>query len=401
MATQRGARRPHAPLALIFGGLIVALAFSPTGCYLSRGAWEEGKILARRRPIAELVRDRRVDPVVRRKLQIVLDARAYAKDSLKLRTKESFTTYSKLDKDTLVLVLSAAYRDRLEAYTWWFPIVGRVPYKGYFDFSAARRAARDFYEDGYDVSLRPSDAFSTLGWFNDPLLSTSLRRDSVDLANTVIHELTHNTFYAPGSAAFNESFASFVGARGAAAFFRSRGQAAAAARADSAWEDEKLLGQFWSSLARTLDSAYSAHPDSREARIKVRDTVYARARTTLVTQIAPRLQTVSPRYAERVPLDNAALLARRVYARDLELFDAVYTREANSLKRAIGRIISLAKASPADPYAALQRWLAKLPAATVLERTPSAGVRLPGKRRRSPPAAMFQQQPVRTWQLRS
>jgi predicted aminopeptidase len=351
-------------LALILGGLLVALVLSPMGCYLSRGAWEEGKILARRRPIAELVADPRIAPVVRRKLQIVLAAREYARDSLRLRTKESFTTYSRLDKDTLVLVLSAAYRDKLEPYTWWFPIVGRVPYKGYFDFDAARRAARQFYEDGYDVSLRPSDAFSTLGWFNDPLLSTSLKRDSVDLANTVIHELTHNTFYAPGSTAFNESFASFVGARGAAAFFRSRGQTAAAARADAEWEDEKTLGEFWSSLARTLDSAYAAHPDSRDARIKARDTVYSRARVMLVSDIAPRLRTVSPWYAERVPLDNASLLARRVYARELELFDQVYKREGLSLKRAIGRIIGLAKASPEDPYGGLKGWLAALPVPT-------------------------------------
>ncbi len=341
---------------------LVALVLTPTGCYLSRGAWEEGKILARRRPIAELVADGRVDPDVRRKLQMVLDARAFAKDSLRLRTKESFTTYSRLDKDTLVLVLSVAYRDRLEPYTWWFPIVGRVPYKGFFDFDAARRAARGFYEDGYDVSLRPSDAFSTLGWFNDPLLSTSLKRDSVDLANTVIHELTHNTYYAPGGAAFNESFASFVGARGAAAFFRARGQTAAAARADAEWEDEKILGEFWSSLARTLDSAYAAHPESRDARIRVRDTVYSRARAMLISEIAPRLRTVSPWYAQRVPLDNASLLARRVYARNLDLFDAVYAREGSNLKRAIGRIIGLAKASPKDPYGGVRRWLAAYPA---------------------------------------
>lgn len=352
-------RKPLFALAAL--ATLVTLFLTPTGCYLSRGAWEEGKILARRRPIAELVRDPRVDPVARHKLQIVLAAREYARDSIRLRTKESFTTYSRLDKDTLVLVLSAAYRDRLEPYTWWFPIVGRVPYKGYFDFGAARRAARRFYEDGYDVSLRPSDAFSTLGWFNDPLLSTSLKRDSVDLANTVIHELTHNTFYAPGSAPFNESFASFVGARGAAAFFRSRGQAAAAARADAAWADEKILGDFWSSLARTLDSAYAAHPESREARIRLRDTVYSRARATLVTEIAPRLRTVSPWYAQRVPLDNASLLARRVYARNLDLFDAVYVREGSNLRRAIGRIIALAKASPKDPYDGLRRWLAAFP----------------------------------------
>jgi len=336
---------------------LMALSLSPTGCYLSRGAWEEGKILARRKPIAELVSDRRLDAVTRRKLQIVLEARQYAKDSIRLRAKESFTTYSPLDKDTLVLVLSVAYRDRLAPYTWWFPIVGQVPYKGYFDFDAARRAAKQFLEDGYDVSLRPSDAFSTLGWFNDPLLSTSLRRDSVDLVNTVIHELTHNTFYAPSNVAFNESFASFVGSRGAAEFFRSRGQPLAAARVDAGWEDEKILGAFWGALTHTLDSSYKAHPDDRPARLAVRDTVYARARLILVRDIAPQLRTVSPMYAQRVPLDNASLLARRVYARNLDLFDAVYEREGRNLRHTIGRIITLAKSSAKDPYGALRIWL--------------------------------------------
>ena len=336
---------------------LAALWLSPTGCYLSRGAWEEGKILARRKPIVEIVADPRVDRVTRRKLQIVLAARQYAKDSVRLRAKESFTTYSALDKDTLVLVLSAAYRDRLEAYTWWFPIVGSVPYKGYFDFSAARRDAERFYRDGFDVSLRPSDAFSTLGWFNDPLLSTSLRRDSLELVNTVIHELTHNTFYAPSNVAFNESFASFVGARGAAAFFRSRGQPLAAARVDAGWQDEKMLGAFWSALTHTLDSAFRAHPNDRAARLAVRDTVYRQARLILVNDIGPRLRTISPLYAQRVPLDNASLLARRVYARNLDLFDAIYEREGRDLKRTIGRIIALAKSSPKDPYAALRRWL--------------------------------------------
>ena len=210
--------------------ILVLVSLTPTACYLSRGAWEEGKILARRQPIAQLVRDRHTDPVVRRKLALVLAAREYARDSIRLNTKESFTTYSKLDRDTLVLVLSAAYRDKLEPYTWWFPIVGRVPYKGFFDFSDAKSAARSLYDDGFDVALRPSAAFSTLGWFNDPLTSTTLSLDTLDLANTVIHEVTHNTFYAPGKAVFNESFASFVGARGAAQFFRSRGQPEAAAK---------------------------------------------------------------------------------------------------------------------------------------------------------------------------
>ena len=81
---------------------------------------------------------------------------------------------------------------------------------------------------GFDARLGAASAFSTLGWFNDPLLPTTVRGDSLTLANTVIHELTHNTFYASGGAVFNESFANFVGSRGAERFFRSRGQNAAA-----------------------------------------------------------------------------------------------------------------------------------------------------------------------------
>jgi predicted aminopeptidase len=348
-------------LAIAVALAALALISAPTACYLSRGAWEEAKILSRRQPISELVADPGTPKVAREKLKVVLAARQYAKDSLRLRTKDSFTTYSRLDHDTLVLVVSAAYRDTLKAYTWWFPIVGRVPYKGYFDFNAARRAAKDLKEQGFDVYVRPSDAFSTLGFFNDPLLSTSLRADSLDLANTVIHEVTHNTFYAPGQAPFNESFAMFVGARGAAAFFRSRGQDSAAAKVDADWEDDKLLARFWSRVIKSLDSAYAAHPESKEARIAVRDTIYTRTRAALIGEIAPQFKRINPRYAERVPLDNASLLARRVYASDLDIFDLIYEKEGRDLKRAIGRVIGLAKANPKEPFAALRRWVGVSP----------------------------------------
>jgi len=344
-------------LAIAVSAAVLVLISAPTACYLSRGAWEEAKILSRRQPISEIVADPRTPKDAREKLKVVLAARQYARDSLKLRTKDSFTTYSRLDHDTLVLVVSAAYRDTLKPYTWWFPIVGRVPYKGYFDFAAAKKEAKDLADDGFDVYVRPSDAFSTLGFFNDPLLNTTLRGDSIDLANTVIHELTHNTFYASGQAPFNESFAMFVGARGAAAFFRSRGQEAAAAKVDAEWEDDKLLARFWSRVIKSLDSAYRMHPESKGARILARDTVYAQTRLALVNEIAPQLKTINPLYAQRVTLNNAALLARRVYASDLDVFDLIYEKEGRDLRRSIGRIITLAKSNPKSPFTALRRWV--------------------------------------------
>jgi predicted aminopeptidase len=359
MTTEPRRRRWGRIVAGLTGLVLVVFLLTPTGCYLSRAGWEEAKILAGRRRIVRLVEDPTTDAPTRARLRLVLEARGFAADSIKLRTGDSFTTYSHLERDTLVLVVSGAYRDRLEPYTWWFPIVGRVPYKGFFDFDAAKDLAQDLEKRGYDSYVRPSAAFSTLGWFNDPLLSTTLRLDSINLANTVIHEVTHNTFYKAGQAVFNESFANFVGARGSAWFFRSRGDSAAAAWADADWEDDKRMGAFWASLYRSLDSAYKAHPgDSlRVERLAARDTVYAHGRAHLINDVAPKLRTIAPERMARVRIDNnAALLARRIYLTDLELFDRVWARENYDLRKTIERVILLAKDAD-DPYAAVRKWL--------------------------------------------
>ena len=328
------------------------------GRYIARAAWEEGHILARRKAIKELVRSPSADPLTRAKLQLVLDARAFAEDSVGLKAGESFTTFSQLTTDTLVLVLAGAYRDELKSYTWWFPIVGRVPYKGFFDPADAERAARDLEQRGFDVYLRPASAFSTLGWFNDPLLSTTLELDSASLANTVVHELTHNTFYAPGQAIFNESFANFVGSRGAMWYFRSRGDSVNERVSEEDWERDKIMGRFWEALYRSLDSAFTAHPDDRSARLAAATAIYDHASELYADSVAPSLPGYGSRPAVRPRLDNAILLARRVYRTGLDEFDAVFALEGNDLERAMRQIIELAKSRPDDPYGALREWLA-------------------------------------------
>ena len=352
--TWRGVRRILGALVLI---LIAYLALAPTGRYLVRAAWAEGQILAHRRSITDIIHDRSTRGEIASRLRLVLAARSFATDSIGLKARESFTTYSQLERDTLVLVLSGAYPDRLESYTWWFPIVGRVPYKGFFDFNAARQAARSLAAKGFDVYLRPSPAFSTLGWFNDPLLSTTLGEDTVDLANTVVHELTHNTFYASGQAVFNESFANFVGARGSAWFFRARGEPAAADVADARWNDDKVMARFWAQLYHDVDSAFKAHPADSAARIVARDTLYARARRALVDSLGPRLETIPAGALGHIRLDNAALLAHRLYNTDLDLFDEIWVKEHGNLRATVRRVIELAKSDPRHPFDSLRGWV--------------------------------------------
>ena len=351
-------RRARRILLWSLGVIALLMVVFPTGRYLLRAAWEEMIILAGRRRITSVIRDPSTDSTSRAKLRVVLAARTFAADSVGLKVGDSFSSYTKLSRDTLVLLVQAAYKDRLARYTWWFPIVGRVPYKGYFDYDAARREGDRLKRDGLDVYLRPASAFSTLGVFADPILSTTLSEDSLELANTVIHETLHNTIYLRGQAVFNESFANFVGARGASWFFRSRATTGAAEETDARWSDTKILGRFWAGMYATVDSAYKAHPDDKAARIAARDSISARARIELVETLGPQLRTIGPRALERVRLDNAALLARRVYMTDLELFDAVYDREDCDLRRTIARIRTLARASPKDPYGAVRRWLA-------------------------------------------
>ena len=341
---------------LLFAGTAVVglILVSPLGRYILRAGWEEAKILSRRRQIVVVIADPGTSAALRERLQLVVAARRYAVDSLGLDAGESFTTFAQLDRDTLVLVLSAAYRDRLEAYRWWFPIVGRLPYKGFFRPSDALRARDDFQTRGFDTYLRPASAFSTLGWFNDPLLSTTVRGDTTFLVNTVIHELSHNTLFVSGNAEFSESFASFIGSRGAEAFFRARGSPLAAQVVVDDWGNDQVLGRFWARTASALDSAYDAWPSDSAARVVARDSVYARARRLLVDSVSLQVRRINPEWFRRIPLDNASLLARRVYAQQLDLFDSVFVRNSRDVRRTI-QAVRAAVAGSDSPFVAIGR----------------------------------------------
>ncbi|HEX9107704.1 MAG TPA: aminopeptidase [Longimicrobiales bacterium] len=351
-------QRPASVLAgvLTAAGLALALAAcSPT--YILRAGLAEAKILSRRRPIAAVVADPATPPPTRHKLQLVLAVRTYASRILALRTGESYTTYSWVDRDTLLMVLQAAPKLAFREYTWWFPIVGRVPYKGYFDFARARDDARALEKQGYDVWLRPSSAFSTLGYFNDPLLNTILRYDDVDLANTVVHELTHNTLYVPSQIAFNESLANFVGAHGAIDYFCSLG-GEVSPECDLArrrWHDDLVFGRFLSELVARLEAVYARTDLPAATRLTMRDSVFQDARTRWAAQVEPTLTSDQYRgWGKRAALNNAALIARRIYFDRLDVFDSAYQRTGGELRTFV-RLVKEAVKGQKDAYAAVEK----------------------------------------------
>jgi predicted aminopeptidase len=343
-------------LALL--GVLLASTLVLQGCsplYVLRAGYEQARILQARRPIADVVADPATPPEVRRKLDLVVQARTYAASVLDLDAGDSYTTFSRIDRDTLALVVSAARRDRLEAITWWFPIVGRVPYKGFFNPDRARAEAERLDRRGYDVYLRTVGAFSTLGWFNDPLLSTMLRYDDVGLASTVIHELTHNTIFIPGRVSFNESFATFVGDRGAIDFFCTRDgeEAATCQQASDEWHDNVLFARYLGEVIAALEEVYARENLDVEARVAARDQVFQAAQQRYADHYADQARTTRFQGMSRARLDNARILAWRLYYDRLHLFDAALAAHDGDLPAAVRRIITAAEATPEDPFAAL------------------------------------------------
>lgn len=309
----------YAAAALLLG-YSVAYVASEDVRYVSRAGIEETRILMGRVPIIHLAEDPETPDSLRAMAGLVVAARDHAR-FLGLDAGQTYTTYSDVGRDTLLLVLTASPKSCLCPVTWSFPIVGRIPYKGYFDQEKAKAEAAQFLARDYDVHLRPSAAFSTLGWFNDPLLSTALTRDSVELAALVFHEIAHNSIWIKNAVDFNESYAQWVGYSAARNFFLSRGDSALALRAVDRWHDERVLGTYYDALMQKLDSLYALNLPMIDMLIG-RQAIEQWSRDTLASPLGQSLRTVSASRLGDREINNAALLGVRLYRTNLDLFDA-------------------------------------------------------------------------------
>src|SRR6266540_3427614 len=300
-------RSPYSWLILL-GTLVGSIVSGCSPIYVLRAAYEEGKILWRREPIANFIQNVEVPQDTNEKLRLVLAVREYARDVLKLNVRGSYSSYSYVDRPDLTYIVVAAPKTELRPYTWWFLIVGSVPYKGYFSKQDAEAEIERLKAEGYDTNMRTSAAFSTLGWFDDPLLSHLLKYDRVMLSEIVFHELFHNTLYLKGASAFNESVANFIGHRASIDFFRERSGEGSAEhlRATQLWDDEREFGAFIAEVAGTL----------------------------------------------------AVLMHYLVYLKDLDLFESIYESSGRNLVRTI-EAIRTAVRDRGEPFEALRAWLDK------------------------------------------
>jgi predicted aminopeptidase len=346
-------RRLAGTFALTAVAATLVAANSAEGRFLLRAAREEARILLARRPIAELLPDPKTTPERRSQFELVVEARAFAAEHLGLQPGDTFTSFAEVGPGPLLHVLSASPKDRLAPYRWSYPIVGPTPYKGFFLREGALAEQRRLEQAGYDTYLRPANAFSTLGWLPDPLLSTTLDRDPVDLVTTVLHEIAHNSLWVPGSVPFNESYANFVGLRGAEAFFASRGDLESARRAEARWRDEKRLGALYGELEERLQELYDNGRDRPDFEAR-RARLFRQASGVLSGPLGRWMEVYSAERLGQRELNNATILAERIYRTGLGDFDRVYDAQKGDLRTTVKEIARRLRDAPrSKPYAAL------------------------------------------------
>lgn len=173
----------------------------------------------RRIPVREVIDDPETDANIRRKLMLIQQTRRFAKEVMGLEVGDSYTTYFDTDDEPIIWNVTATPKDSLEPITWDFPIIGKVPYLGYFKKKDAKRKKSELLALGYDVEMTVVDGYSLLGYLDDPIFSSMLDEGDERIVNVIIHELAHANIYVADNTDFNETIATFLGDEGAAQFF--------------------------------------------------------------------------------------------------------------------------------------------------------------------------------------
>lgn len=222
-----------------------------SGCYYLQAAQGQMSVLARREPIAKLLAEPGTDARLRTRLEYVQAARRFASRELGLPDNRSYTTYADIKRRYVSWNVFAAPAFSVEPKQWCFPIAGCVVYRGYFSEAAAERYALRLRSRGYDASVGGVPAYSTLGHFEDPVLSSMLHWSDAQVAATLFHELSHQVVYVGDDSAFNEAFATVVEAAGLRRWLTVQN------RLDD-WRNwqaqEQRAGQFYALLLRTREN---------------------------------------------------------------------------------------------------------------------------------------------------
>ena len=290
------------------------------------------KVLWHARPIAEVLNDQNFPDSLKSTLKMVEKIKAYAVDSLHLKPNNNYTKVFDQQGKEILWVVTACDPYKFEPVMYSFPIIGSFTYKGFFDYNKAVDLAKTQKNKGHDVHLRSVSGWSTLGWFNDPILSNMLNSGPGELANTIIHELTHGTIFIPDSMTFNENLATFIGNRGALEYLKTEFGVAS---------DEYQKYKSRKSDSRKFTSHIVAGAKELERLYKVvenePDSIKLIEKTMFIEKIANELDTISfsnaafyHGYFDKYKPNNAYFISFLNYRERQDDFNILFEDSLNS-----------------------------------------------------------------------
>lgn len=325
------------------------------GCqvdYLLHSAYHQTRLMNARVPIDQVLEDEKAQDLTKRKLQLVREAKKFSEEKLGLTTTRNYDTFVSLDRPYVSYAVQVAKAFELKPHLWKFPFVGAVPYKGYFVKELAEKEAAQFPKDQYDTYVRGVTAFSTLGWFRDPVYSSMLRYEEEDLVETVIHETVHATLYIRSNADFNERLATFLGQEGVKRFYLEKEgpHSPTYKKIENDLHDHKIFSQFLSDELNQLKAWYAengaAHdPKKKKARLKD-------IQNRFLQNVQPRFLSKSYKNFGTEELNNAVLLSYKTYLYDLSDFQKLLDSKNGDFREVIKFCKSLEKEK--DPEKALK-----------------------------------------------
>jgi predicted aminopeptidase len=347
-------------------GCLALLALLLAGCgsidYYWQGIRGEVELLERAQPIPAVL-ETTSDAALRRKLERAIAIRDFASRELALPDNASYRSYSDVGRRFVLWNVIATPELSLEPRQWCFPVAGCVNYRGYFDESAAKAEAARFASNGDDVHVAGVPAFSTLGYFDDPVLSTFIRYPDPEIARLIFHELAHQVAYAKDDTVFNESFAVAVEEEGVERWLAAQRDPALTAQFASSQRSRegfrRLVDQTRTRLAM-LYRSNASDSDKRAGKAAAFDAM--RGEYAALKQEWGGAIGYDAWFAQGPT--NASLAAVALYSSKVPIFRAILAEEGHDLPRFYARVKELARLPRGQRDAALQAVKPEAPAAT-------------------------------------
>jgi predicted aminopeptidase len=333
----------------------VIMASGVVGCtsisYYAQSLEGHVEIMAARKNVATLIHDPSTPEALRAKLTSASAIRRFATQELALPDNSSYRSYVDVGRNDVTLAVFSAPQFSLAPVTWCFPVFGCVPYKGYLSRKDALENAAGLQRQGLDVYVTGITAYSTLGWFSDPLLSTMLRQNDTYLASLVFHELAHQKVYVNGDSAFNEAFAVSVETTGTRKWLGATGNRAGLRSYEA---DRRRKADFLGLIAKTRDELSQIYGSPR------RPEQMAAAKAATIDRLRTRYRQMrDQRWAGYrgydawfdSPINNAKLAATAVYGEEVPAFLRLFDLCSGDYPRfyaSVRRIGNLPASSRAD-----------------------------------------------------